>query len=84
MSNEETTRLTVTLSRETDLALRAFLGAQGMRKGDHISWMKSSRSAFRPSSNFLCFVAASTASTHLAGAGKFLAIPLTMLRANWK
>ena len=29
-------------------------------------------------------VAASTASTHLAGAGKFLAIPLTMLRANWK
>ncbi|MBK8116041.1 MAG: ribbon-helix-helix domain-containing protein [Candidatus Accumulibacter sp.] len=34
MSNEETTRLTVTLSRETDLALRAFLGAQGMRKGD--------------------------------------------------
>lgn len=34
MRNEETTRLTVTLSRETDLALRAFLGAQGMRKGD--------------------------------------------------
>jgi hypothetical protein len=34
MSNEETTRLTVTFSRETDLALRAFLGAQGMRKGD--------------------------------------------------
>lgn len=34
MPNEETTRLTVTLSRETDLALRAFLGAQGMRKGD--------------------------------------------------
>ena len=34
MSNEETTRLTVTLSRDTDLALRAFLGARGMRKGD--------------------------------------------------
>jgi hypothetical protein len=34
MSNEETTRLTATLSRETDLALRAFLGARGMRKGD--------------------------------------------------
>lgn len=34
MPNEETTRLTVTLSRETDLALRAFLGAQGTRKGD--------------------------------------------------
>ena len=34
MSAEETTRLTVTFTRETDLALRAFLGAQGMRKGD--------------------------------------------------
>lgn len=34
MSSEETTRITVTLSKETDLALRAFLGAQGMRKGD--------------------------------------------------
>lgn len=34
MADEETTRLTVTFSRETDLALRAFLGAQGMRKGD--------------------------------------------------
>ena len=34
MSNEETTRLTATLSRETDLDLRAFLGARGMRKGD--------------------------------------------------
>jgi hypothetical protein len=34
MANEETTRLTVTFSRETDLALRAYLGAQGMRKGD--------------------------------------------------
>jgi Ribbon-helix-helix domain len=29
-----TTRLTVTLSKETDLALRAYLGAQGQRKGD--------------------------------------------------
>ncbi|MNT50262.1 hypothetical protein D3C72_1871760 [compost metagenome] len=36
-----------------------------------------------PSANFF-LVAASTASTHLAGAGKFLAMPLTMLRANWK
>jgi hypothetical protein len=34
MSAEETTRLTVTFTRETDLALRAHLGAQGMRKGD--------------------------------------------------
>ena len=34
MAGEETTRMTVTFSRETDLALRAFLGAQGMRKGD--------------------------------------------------
>jgi len=30
----DTTRLTVTFTRETDLALRAYLGAQGMRKGD--------------------------------------------------
>jgi hypothetical protein len=34
MAGEGTTRLTVTFTRETDLALRAFLGAQGMRKGD--------------------------------------------------
>ena len=34
MPTENTTRLTVTFSRETDLALRAYLGAQGMRKGD--------------------------------------------------
>lgn len=33
MSND-TTRLTITVTRETDLALRAYLGAQGMRKGD--------------------------------------------------
>jgi hypothetical protein len=36
-----------------------------------------------PSSN-LRFTAASTQSTHLAGAGKFFAIALTVLRANWK
>lgn len=34
MADESTTRWTVTVSRETDLALRAFLGTQGMRKGD--------------------------------------------------
>lgn len=34
MANEANTRLTVIVSRETDLALRAYLGAQGMRKGD--------------------------------------------------
>jgi hypothetical protein len=34
MATEDTTRLTVTFTRETDLALRAYLGAQGMRKGD--------------------------------------------------
>ena len=49
----------------------------------HIRFKKMSRSNSRPSSNFF-LVAASTASTHLAGAGKFLAMPLTMLRANWK
>ncbi len=31
---DATTRLTVTFTRETDMALRAFLGAQGMRRGD--------------------------------------------------
>ena len=30
----KTTRWTVTVTEETDAALRAFLGAQGMRKGD--------------------------------------------------
>jgi hypothetical protein len=30
----ETTRLTIAWSKETDFALRTFLGAQGMKKGD--------------------------------------------------
>jgi len=34
MAGEDITRLTVTISKETDLALRAYLGAQGLRKGD--------------------------------------------------
>ena len=34
MNEEPTARWTVTVSRETDLALRAYLGSQGMRKGD--------------------------------------------------
>lgn len=34
MSNDQTTRWTVTVSKETDLALRSFLGNRGMRKGD--------------------------------------------------
>lgn len=34
MPAPDTARLTVTFSRETDLAMRAYLGAQGMRKGD--------------------------------------------------
>jgi ribbon-helix-helix protein len=29
-----TTRLTITWSKEADLALRSYLGAQGMKKGD--------------------------------------------------
>jgi hypothetical protein len=29
-----TTRLTISISKETDFALRTFLGAQGMKKGD--------------------------------------------------
>jgi Ribbon-helix-helix domain len=32
--SHETTRLTITWSKEVDLALRAYLGAQGMKKGD--------------------------------------------------
>ena len=34
MSEPETTRLTITWSKEADFALRTFLGAQGMKKGD--------------------------------------------------
>ena len=34
MAEPETTRLTITLSKEADFALRTFLGAQGMKKGD--------------------------------------------------
>ena len=33
-SENETTRLTISISKETDFALRTFLGAQGMKKGD--------------------------------------------------
>jgi Mg/Co/Ni transporter MgtE len=31
---QETTRLTITWSKQADLALRSYLGAQGMKKGD--------------------------------------------------
>ncbi len=34
VSDPETTRLTITWSKEADLALRSYLGAQGMKKGD--------------------------------------------------
>lgn len=34
LSESETTRLTITWSKEADHALRSFLGAQGMKKGD--------------------------------------------------
>ncbi len=34
MTDSNITRLTITWSKETDLALRSFLGAQGMKKGD--------------------------------------------------
>ncbi|MBF0436450.1 MAG: ribbon-helix-helix domain-containing protein [Magnetococcales bacterium] len=34
MANVNTRRWTITVTNETDLALRAYLGAQGMRKGD--------------------------------------------------
>jgi hypothetical protein len=34
MSESETTRLTITWSKEADHALRTFLGSQGMKKGD--------------------------------------------------
>lgn len=38
----EVARLTVTFTRETDLALRAYLGAQGMRKGDLSKFIEES------------------------------------------
>ena len=31
--SEETTRVTITWSKETDLMLRSFLGSQGLKKG---------------------------------------------------
>jgi hypothetical protein len=31
--SQETTRVTITWSKETDLTLRSFLGAQGLKKG---------------------------------------------------
>jgi hypothetical protein len=31
--SEQTTRVTITWSKETDLTLRSFLGAQGLKKG---------------------------------------------------
>jgi len=34
MPSNDTARWTVTVSKESDLALRTFLGAKGMRKGD--------------------------------------------------
>lgn len=34
MPELETTRLTITWSRQADLALRSYLGARGMKKGD--------------------------------------------------
>lgn len=33
-SDPETTRLTITWSKQADLILRSYLGAQGMKKGD--------------------------------------------------
>lgn len=34
ISEQESTRLTITWSKATDLALRAFLGVQGVKKSD--------------------------------------------------
>jgi hypothetical protein len=34
MPEPETTRLTITWSKQADLALRSYLGANGMKKGD--------------------------------------------------
>ena len=34
MPEPETTRLTITWSKQADLALRSYLGAHGMKKGD--------------------------------------------------
>ena len=52
--------------------------------GVSISAMKSSRSSFMPSSNFI-FVDAATASTHFERRREVLRdIAPTVLRANWK
>ena len=56
---------------------------KALLSGVIISARKVSRSKRMPSSNRI-FTAASTQSTHLAGAGKFFAIALTVLRAKAK
>ena len=40
MPSSDTTRLTITLSRQADLALRSYLGAHGMKKGDLSSFIE--------------------------------------------
>jgi hypothetical protein len=57
--------------------------AQRRLSGVNISDMKVLALEGMPSSNF-DFTACSTQSTHLAGAGKFFATALAVLRANWK
>ena len=42
MAETDTTRWTVTVSKQTDLALRAFLGNRGMRKGDLSKFIEES------------------------------------------
>ncbi len=60
-------------------AMKAWRSA--LHSGVIIRPMKSSRSNFMPSSNFIV-VDAATASTHFSGAGKLRAIAPTVLRAN--
>lgn len=41
-SEPETTRLTITWSKQADLASRSYLGAQGMKKGDLSKFIEES------------------------------------------
>jgi ABC-type nitrate/sulfonate/bicarbonate transport system substrate-binding protein len=43
MPEPATTRLTITWSKDADFALRSFLGAQGMKKGDISKFVEAVR-----------------------------------------
>jgi hypothetical protein len=47
---EEAVRWSIKVSRETDLALRTYLGARGMKKGDLSKYIEEGRTLAHPQS----------------------------------